>query len=127
MPKITVLGGPSIAGVPTENTVAADKRAPEPVLLPEGAVVVPADEAREQADGVDQGPGVVDEMLGGGFKPLPEAVDGDTTEHVSEPDYENWTKTQLQEVLVNRGLATSGNKPELLERLQSADAEASDG
>ena len=127
MPKITVHGGPSIAGVPNENPVAADERAQEPVLLPEGAVVVPADEARELADGVDQGPGVVDETLGGGFKPLPEDVEGDTAEHVSEPDYEAWTVAQLREVLAQRELSTAGLKAELIERLRDADAEASDG
>lgn len=131
MPKITVHGGPSIAG---EQGVAAaatnepdarpivDEQGPELVELPAGAEVV----AAVSVDGVEI-EGEDGETLGGPYKPLPEAVEGDTTEHVSEPDYEAWTVKQLREVLGDRGLTTSGLKPELVERLRDADAEAGDG
>jgi len=36
-------------------------------------------------------------------------------------DYEGWTKPQLQEELVKRGLPKSGNVPDLRERLRAAD------
>lgn len=121
MPKITVHGGPSNASDPASKPVTLGERGPEPVSLPEDAVVVPVDEVRELADGVDQGPGVVDETLGGDFKPLPEAAEGDTAEQVSEPDYEGWTVAQLREVLAKRELPTSGTKPELVTRLRTHD------
>lgn len=63
------------------------------------------------------------ERLGGPHKPLSEAIEGDTTEHVSEPDYEAWTPKQLREVLADRGLPTNGQKPTLIARLQEADAQ----
>lgn len=115
MPKITVHGGPSNASDPASGPVTVGKRKLEPVSLPEGAVVV-------SVDGVDQGPGEVVEFEGDvSFKPLPEVVEDDTTEHVSEPDYEAWTKTQLQEALAERGLPTSGAKAELVARLRTHD------
>lgn len=116
MPKITVHGGPSNASDPASGPVTVGERKPEPVSLPEDVAVVSV-----SVDGVDQGPGVVDETLGGGFEPLPEAVEGDTTEHVSEPDYESWTVKQLQAVLAKRELPTSGTKPELVTRLRTHD------
>lgn len=118
MPKITVHGGPSIAGEPPNEPelVMVGETGPEPVRLPEGTVVVSV-----SVDGVDQGPGVVDETLGGDFKPLPEAVEGDTTEHVSEPDYENWTVAQLREQLADRKLPVSGKHAELVARLRAHD------
>lgn len=120
MPKITVHGGPSNAAA--DLPVAVSETGPEAVLLPEDAVVVSV-----SVDGVDQGPGEVDETLGGDFTLLPEAVEGDTTEHVSEPDYESWTVKQLREVLADRELSTDGLKAELVARLKAADAEGSDG
>lgn len=110
MPKITVHGGPSNAAA--DLPIVADKTAPGPVSVPEAVVSVSVDE-------VDQGPGEVDETLGGDFKPLPEAVEDDTAEHVSEPDYENWTVKQLQAVLAERELPTSGTKTELVARLRT--------
>ncbi|MFJ5984313.1 SAP domain-containing protein [Lentzea sp. NPDC092896] len=131
MPKITVHGGPSIAG---ETPVLLE--AGEHVVSREAAAEVAAAHlAQHEEDAAttptsvvgDQGPGVADETLGGDFKPLPEAVEGDTTEHVSEPDYESWTVKQLREVLADRELATTGLKDELIARLREADAAASDG
>jgi hypothetical protein len=97
MPKITVHGG---------ATNAAD--------LPAVNVTV---------DGADQGPGVVDETLGGDFAPLPKSVEGDTAEHVSVPDYGKWTVAELREALANRQppLPTDGLKADLVARLQEAD------
>jgi hypothetical protein len=102
MPKITVHGG---------ATNAAD--------LPAVSVAV---------DGGDQCPAVVEEFtVEPSFEPLPEAVEGDTTRHVAEPDYEGWTVKQLREALANRQppLPTDGLKAELVARLK--DAEGSDG
>jgi hypothetical protein len=53
----------------------------------------------------------------------------DAVEEAAEPeeaagtaeDYAGWTKAQLQEELVNRGLPKSGNVAELRERLRAAD------
>lgn len=114
MPKITVHGGPSNAAVDLPSATATPDLDPESV--PENAAAVTV-----TADGVDQGPGEVDETLGGDFKPLPEAVEGDTTEQVSEPDYETWTVTQLREVLADRELPVSGTKSELIARLKAHD------
>lgn len=136
MPKITRHGGPSIAGEQAVGAAATnepdarpadDEPVPELVELPEGAEVAIANEVQVSVDGVDQGPGEVDETLGGPFKPLPEAVEGELTEHVSEPDYEAWTTRQLRDVLADRGLPTAGLKPALIERLREAEAEESDG
>ena len=44
----------------------------------------------------------------------------ETVEEAAE-SYDGWTKAQLQEELVNRGLPKSGNVAELRERLRSAD------
>lgn len=153
MAKITVHGGPSIAGAQVVGAAWSDthepdewptkgEHGPELTKLPAGDAVIgergpePWDATKSLAenlaydqsvDGVDQGEPEVDETVGGPFKPLPEVEDGDTTERVSEPDYENWTVKQLREVLAKRQLSTVGLKPELVERLRAADAEASDG
>lgn len=119
MPKITVHGGPSNAAVDLSNP--ADVATPEPVLLPAGSEVLSADEVRVTVDGVDQGPGEVAETLGGEFTPLPEAVEGDTAEHESVPDYEAWTVAQLREVLAERQLPVSGKHAELVARLRTHD------
>lgn len=39
----------------------------------------------------------------------------------TETDYEKWNVTQLKEELEKRDLPVSGNKPELVERLQESD------
>lgn len=127
MPKITVHGGPSIAGEPPAESqhaapVVADEAVPEPFAPNEGDVDVSV-----SVDGVDLGAGEADETLGGDFKPLSDAVEGDTSEQVSEPDYETWTVVRLREVLAQRELSTAGFKAELIERLHNADVEASDG
>lgn len=120
MPKITVHGGPSNAADEPQIVGASwSDGAPDEASAVESMTVT--------VDGVDQGPPEFVETLGGPFEPLPEAVDGDTTEHVSVPDYEKWTVPQLREVLADRELPTAGLKPELIKRLQDADAEASDG
>jgi hypothetical protein len=124
MPKITVHGGPSIAG----ETPMPLKRG-EHVLSREAAAGQHVAEPNEEratvsvsVDGVDQGPGEVVEFEGApAFEPLPEAVDGDTTEQVSVPDYEALTKTELQERLAARQLPTSGTKAELVTRLRTHD------
>lgn len=126
MPKITVHGGPSIAG---ETLVPL--KSGEHVLRREAAASVAAEtlQSLEDAavvsvsvDGVDQGPGEIVEFEGDvSFKPLPEVVEGDTAEHVSEPDYEALTKTELQERLAVRELPTSGTKAELVARLRTHD------
>lgn len=64
---------------------------------------------------------IEDDMLGGPSKPLPEAVEGDTTEHVSEPDYDTWTPKQLRAVLNERKLSTSGSREVLIARLRKND------
>lgn len=38
-------------------------------------------------------------------------------------DYDSFTKDELQDMLTERGLSTSGNKPVLIERLEADDAE----
>ncbi|GHH57738.1 SAP domain-containing protein [Lentzea cavernae] len=128
MPKITVHGGPSIAGQQPEQPTPAAKAEPvtteeiaaERVILHEGDVVVPRDATR-----------VADEAAGsetpdGPFEPLPEAIDGDGTERVSNPDYPEWTVKQLREELGNRGLSKTGNHDELVERLQQHDVDTAD-
>lgn len=125
MAKITVHGGPTIAGITGASWSDNDEPDTWPAS-PDASTSVelePAEQpmAEVSVDGVDQGPGEVDETLGGPFKPLPEAVEGDTAEHVSEPDYENWTVAQLREVLANRELPVSGTKAELITRLRTHD------
>jgi SAP domain-containing protein len=129
MPKITRHGGatnaadgPQIVGAAWSDTGTAaewpafGERPTEPAALPEEEAVVAV-----SIDGVDQGPGVVDETLGGPFEPLPEAIEGDTAEHVSEPDYKNWTVAQLREALAKRELPTSGRHADLVARLRTHD------
>lgn len=127
MPKITVHGGPTGAGEPrvvgagwgesTDDTAAQQgvvtvgETGPEMVAPPAGAAV----DAHTLAVG-EEG-----ETLGGPFEPLPEAVEGDTTEHVAEPDYDTWTARQLRAVLAGRRLSTSGNREVLIARLRKAD------
>jgi hypothetical protein len=74
-------------------------------------------------DGVDAGPGVVDELPDTGvtYGPLPEAVEGDTTEHLAVPDYSGCTVAQLRAVLTLRELSAEGKRPELLARLVADD------
>ena len=134
MAKITVHGGPSAAGAQVVSAGWSDESEPNtwPTQVGEDGqeeVTPPAGVEGSLADGEDQGPGVADETVGGDFKPLPEAVDGDTTEHVSEPDYDDWTVKQLREALANRQppLPTDGLKADLVARLCEADAAASDG
>lgn len=44
----------------------------------------------------------------------------DGTQHTAaQPDYTDMTKEQLQEMLSKKGLPTSGNKDELIERLNT--------
>ena len=58
-------------------------------------------------------------------EPVPEVVEASPAEEPAEVEeaetYEGWTKVQLQEELVNRGLPKSGNVAELRERLRAAD------
>ena len=42
----------------------------------------------------------------------------------SEESYESWTKDELQAELSRRDLPTSGNKPELIVRLEEDDGAA---
>ena len=44
-------------------------------------------------------------------------------EAVGDSDYEGWTKDELSEELEKRGLPKSGNKDELIARLQEDDSE----
>jgi hypothetical protein len=48
------------------------------------------------------------------------------TEEVAEPvdvgEYDNLSKVELQELLADRGLATTGNKDELIARLEEDDS-----
>jgi RNA polymerase subunit RPABC4/transcription elongation factor Spt4 len=129
MPKITVHGGPSIAGeTPMPLTrgehvvrreAAAEAAGPHLAELEADAATA---SVSVSVDGVDQGPGEVVEFEGvPSFEPLPEAVEGDTTKQVSEPDYEALTKTELQERLAQRELPTSGTKAELVTRLRTHD------
>ena len=43
------------------------------------------------------------------------------SESVAHSDYEGWTKDELSEELEKRGLPKSGNKDELIARLQEDD------
>ncbi len=43
-------------------------------------------------------------------------------ESSSGNDYSSYTKEELQTVLENRGLPKTGNKPELIARLEEADS-----
>jgi hypothetical protein len=57
---------------------------------------------------------------------LVEAAEEDAADEIEEQAeeaeaYDGWTKAQLQEELVNRGLPKSGNVAELRERLRAAD------
>jgi hypothetical protein len=118
MPKITVHGGatngPQVVGgawgdsddAPAGEVVTVGEQGAEAAHLPPGAVVSGGEE---------------DETLDGPSEPLPEATEGDTTEHVSESDYEAWTVPQLREVLAEQELPTSGLKPELIARLRKHD------
>lgn len=132
MPKITVHGGPSNASVPivtggswgdpqdeiaepVSTTKTVGESGPEVVELPEGAVV--------SAGGVDQGPGEVAESEGGPFKPLPEVVEGDTSEHVSEPDYDAWSFEDLKAACKARDLSAGGGVQACIARLREADAD----
>lgn len=130
MAKITAHGGPTTAGPAVVGAAWSDNDEPdtwpaspdtEPSVTPDDEQVI----AQVSVDGVDQGPGEVDETASD-FKPLPEAVEGDTAERVSEPDYTAWTVEQLREELGNRGLTRTGNKPELVERLAQHDADTAD-
>lgn len=127
MPKITVHGGPSNASDPASGPVTVGERGPElwdpSKTLAENLATPPeTSNVTVSVDGVDQGPGEVVEFEGApSFEPLPEAVEGDTTEHVSEPDYEALSKTELQELLAARELPTSGTKAELVARLRAHD------
>lgn len=60
---------------------------------------------------------------GGPDKPLPELLEDETPEVVSEPDYEAWTPKELREALARRELPTNGQKPTLIARLQEAGAQ----
>jgi SAP domain len=51
-----------------------------------------------------------------------ELYDNDLQRAENEGDYESQTKAQLVDQLERRGLPTSGNKDELVERLQQADS-----
>lgn len=124
MPKITVhggaSGGPQVVGgswgdeqntdAPDKDFVMVGEQGTEVVHLPAGSVVS----------------GVEDETLGGPSKPLPEAVEDDTTEHVSEPDYDGWTARRLRAALAERKLSTAGNREVLIARLNDADSSKSD-
>jgi len=48
-------------------------------------------------------------------------TDATEEERQDEDDYEDMTKDQLQELLRERDLPTSGNKPELIQRLRDSD------
>ena len=43
-------------------------------------------------------------------------------EEPSDSGYESWTKDELQDELEKRDLPKTGNKPELIERLEEDDA-----
>lgn len=127
MPKVTVHGGPSIAG----ETPMPLKRG-EHVLSREATAEAAGQHLAElqddpaavsvSVDGVDQGPGEVVEFEGvPSFELLPEAIEGDTAEQVPEQDYDALTKTELQELLAARELPTSGTKAELVARLRTHD------
>lgn len=129
MPKITVHGGPTNAAAPivtggswgdppdeTADQATVSETGPELVELPAGAVV--------SVDGVDQGHDELVETEGRPFKPLPEAVGGDTTEHVSESDYETWSYPELQAACKARGLAATGGGHACIKRLREHDEAA---
>lgn len=120
MPKITVHGGPSIGGAQIVGGAWSDTTTPdewptpveehaEAVNLPAGSEVLADDETGALTASAGQG------------EPLPEAVEGDTAEQTSEPNYETWTVAQLREVLAERELPTSGTKAELIARLRTHD------
>lgn len=55
------------------------------------------------------------------FKPLPEAVEGEQAEVVSEPDYDAWDYRELQAEAKERGLVATGTRDELVDRLRAHD------
>jgi hypothetical protein len=121
MAKITVHGGPSIAGITGASWSDTDR--PDEWPAEQGDTTGNTTPVVPMA--VDAEPSEVDETAGG-FMPLPQAVEGDTAEYVSEPDYMTWTADQLREELGNRGLPKGGNKAELAERLAQHDADSRD-
>lgn len=44
----------------------------------------------------------------------------DTTQNAPSGDFEDMTKAELQDLAAEKGLPTSGNKPDLIERLREA-------
>lgn len=71
--------------------------------------------------------------IGHSTKPEPVSPNPDTLRQAGDGDddstsdqYKGWTVAQLQQELEDRGLATSGNKPELLARLEEDDASTDD-
>lgn len=56
------------------------------------------------------------------YAALVENVDDDVEEMTASEDLSTLTKVQLQERLEKSGLPTSGNKPELIDRILNAQA-----
>ena len=73
-------------------------------------------EAKARADEYDQ---LVEDT-----EPEPESADESETESADEPEpgYSSWTADQLRGELELRGLAKSGSKAELVQRLEGDDA-----
>ena len=102
MPKITVHGGPSIAGASVVGGSWSNEGDPD---------VWP-----EQPEAED-----------GGEESSLEDSPAPPSEPSPEPDYEAWTVEQLKEQLGERGLAKSGKRDDLVLRLlEDDDARAAD-
>lgn len=103
MPKITRHGGPTIAGAAVTGGAWSDSDAPDEWPEPETAGVAeptPAEAAPA---------------------PTPDDGEQDGVAQTSEPEYEAWTVEQLKDQLDSRGLAKTGKKEELVNRLYADD------
>jgi hypothetical protein len=110
-----------LADIASSMTKAAQDAVPEAEATPE-AVAEP-DVAAEPAADDDATPADVEAVV---EEPVaesePEAEPKPARRSAKKADaYDGWTKAQLQEELVKRGLPKSGNVPELRERLLADD------
>lgn len=126
MAKITVHGGPSNAAItgatwgdPPDETaepVTVGETGPELVELPAGAQVSAANDGQAPGELVEEG-----QTEGSLSEPLPEAVEDDPVEHVSEPAYASWSFDELKAECKKRDLSAGGGAHACLTRLVEHD------
>jgi hypothetical protein len=124
MAKISKHGGPTHADAEQGNEPESATSGGEVGEQPQdGAAGNATSTATVSVDGTDQGtPNGGQVPDGRPFKPLPEAVDGEQGEVVSEPDYDAWGYGELQAECKTRELPATGRAPELAARLRAHDA-----